>query len=59
LAGDFVFPDPRYGKPWTEERAFRRSYWEPTLKALGLRYRRPYNTRHMLAGRAALTAEGC
>jgi integrase len=46
LAGDFVFLDPRYGKPWTEERAFRRSYWAPTLKALGLRYRRPYNTRH-------------
>jgi integrase len=49
LAGDFVFLDPRYGKPWTEERAFRRSYWEPTLKALGLRYRRPYNTRHSYA----------
>jgi len=46
LAGNFVFLDPRYGKPWTEERAFRRSYWAPTLKALGLRYRRPYNTRH-------------
>lgn len=49
LAGDFVFVDPRYGKPWTEERAFRRSYGEPTLKALGLRYRRPYNTRHSYA----------
>jgi integrase len=42
LAGDFVFLDPRHGKPWTEERAFRRSCWEPTLKALGLRCRRPY-----------------
>lgn len=49
LAGDFVFLDPRYGKPWTEERAFRRSYWAPTLKALGLRYRRPYSTRHSYA----------
>lgn len=49
LAGDFVFLDPRYGKPWIEERAFRRSYWAPTLKALGLRYRRPYNTRHSYA----------
>jgi integrase len=49
LAGDFVFLDPRYGKPWTEERACRRSYWAPTLKALGLRYRRPYNTRHSYA----------
>jgi integrase len=34
-AGDFVFLDPRYGKPWTEGRAFRCSYWAPTLKALG------------------------
>jgi len=45
LAGDFVFLDPRYGKPWAEERAFRRNYWAPTLKALGLRYRRPDDTR--------------
>lgn len=49
LASDFVFIDPRYGKPWIEERAFRRSYWALTLKALGLRYRRPYNTRHSYA----------
>ena len=32
LAGDFVFLDPRYGKPWTEERAFRRSYWDQPWK---------------------------
>ncbi|HMO48847.1 MAG TPA: tyrosine-type recombinase/integrase [Rubrivivax sp.] len=49
LASDFVFIDPRCGKPWIEERAFRRSCWAPTLKALGLRYRRPYNTRHSYA----------
>jgi integrase len=49
LVGQHVFLDPRYGTPWTEERAYRRSYWEPTLKALGLRYRRPYNTRHTYA----------
>lgn len=44
-----VFHDPRYGAGWYEERAFRRSYWEPTLKALGMRYRRPYNCRHTYA----------
>ena len=49
LASDFVFIDPRYGKPWIEERAFRRTYWAPTLKTLGLRYRRPHNTRHSYA----------
>ncbi len=49
LAGEHVFLDPRYGTPWVEERAFRRSYWEPCLKRLGLRYRRPYQMRHTYA----------
>lgn len=49
LAGGAVFLDPRYGEPWNEERAFRRSYWTPTLKLLGIRYRRPYNCRHTYA----------
>jgi integrase len=48
-AGDPVFLDPRYGTPWIEERAFRRSFWTPTLKILGIRYRRPYNMRHTYA----------
>lgn len=49
MANDHVWLDPRYGTPWTEERAFRRSYWTPTLKRLGIRYRRPYNMRHTYA----------
>jgi integrase len=49
MAGEHVFLDPRYGTPWLEERAFRRSYWTPALKALGIRYRPPYNTRHTYA----------
>lgn len=44
-----VFHDPRYGEGWYDERAFRRSYWTPVLKALGIRYRRPYNCRHTYA----------
>lgn len=44
-----VFHDPRYNAGWYEERAFRRSYWEPVLKVLGVRYRRPYNCRHTYA----------
>ncbi|NNM65472.1 MAG: DUF3596 domain-containing protein [Burkholderiales bacterium] len=48
-AGAEVFEDPRYGTPWIDERAFRRSYWTPTLKLLGIRYRRPYNMRHSYA----------
>lgn len=49
LAGGHVFIDPLSGKAWADERPFRRSYWAPTLKALGIRYRRPYNTRHTCA----------
>lgn len=49
MAGGPVFHDPRYGKPWEDERAFRRSYWTPLLKLLGIRYRRPYNMRHTYA----------
>ena len=48
-AGEDVFQDPRYGTPWADERAFRRSYWTPILKRLGIRYRRPYNMRHTCA----------
>lgn len=49
LAGGAVFNDPRFGTPWVDERAFRRSFWTPTLKRLGIRYRRPYNMRHTYA----------
>ena len=49
LAGEHVFHDPRYGARWGDERAFRRNYWEPTLKRLGIRYRPPYSTRHTYA----------
>lgn len=49
LAGEAVFTDPRYGTPWLDERAFRRSYWTPVLKKLGVRYRPPNNMRHTYA----------
>lgn len=49
VAGAAVFNDPRYAAQWEDERAFRRSFWTPTLKLLGIRYRRPYNMRHTYA----------
>jgi integrase len=49
VLGGPVFMDPRYGQRWDEERAFRRSFWTPMLKSLGIRYRRPYNMRHSYA----------
>ena len=49
LANEHVFHDPRAGTKGSDERAFRRSYWSPCLKRLGIRYRPPYNTRHTYA----------
>jgi integrase len=49
MTGEHVWIDPRYGTAWEDERAYRRSYWTPTLKRLGIRYRRPYNMRHTYA----------
>ncbi len=50
ITGEHVWLDPRYGIPWVDEQqAFRRHYWVPCLKHLGIRYRRPYNMRHTYA----------
>lgn len=49
LAGGRVFTDPRSGKPWHDDQAPRNSHWRPALRALGIRYRDPYHTRHTAA----------
>lgn len=49
LKGGRIFENPVTGKPWHDERAQRRAYFNPTLKALGIRQRRAYNTRHTYA----------
>lgn len=48
-AGNEVFQNPATLAAWDDERKFRRDYWSPTLKLLGIRYRRPYNMRHSYA----------
>ena len=40
-----VFHNPNTNKPWAKEQNISEPYWKPTLKLLGIRYRRPYNTR--------------
>lgn len=40
-----VFHNPATDKPWAKIQNITDPYWKPTLKALGIRYRRPYNTR--------------
>lgn len=49
LKGEEVFQDPRRGQAWETEASFRKVFWGPLLKGLGLRYRRPYQCRHTYA----------
>jgi len=49
LADKTVFLDPGTGTPWAYEQNFRKRYWMPTLKALGIRYRRAYYCRSTYA----------
>lgn len=49
LKGEEVFQDPRHGEAWGTEANFRKVFWVPLLKALGIRYRRPYQCRHTYA----------
>jgi integrase len=44
-----IFEHPEIGRPWHDERAQRDTYFQPTLKALGMRGRDTYNTRHTFA----------
>lgn len=49
LKGQEVFQDPRHSEGWDTEANFRKVFWTPLLKALGIRYRRPYQCRHTYA----------
>lgn len=46
---DKVFNDPRTEAPWKYHDITDSAHWPITLKRLGLRHRRPYNTRHTYA----------
>lgn len=47
--GAHVFLNPRTGKSYDNETEFTRQAWAPALRLLGMRYRRPYVTRHTFA----------
>lgn len=49
-----IFENPVTGKAWHDERSQRDHYWAPTLKRLGIRHRRAYNTRHTYATAALM-----
>lgn len=49
LAGAEVFQNPVSRRPWQGDKRQRESYWNPTLKALGMRHRDAYQCRHTFA----------
>lgn len=49
LRGGVVFRDPRSDEPWDSDEAIRQGPWKTAVKKSGVRYRRPYQTRHTYA----------
>ena len=50
--GRRIFENPGTNKPWHDERSQRDTYWRPALRGAGIRWRRPYQTRHTYATNA-------
>lgn len=44
-----IFQHPVTKRPWHDERSQRDTYWRPTLKRCGIRWRSAYSTRHTFA----------
>lgn len=49
LADVEVFQNPRTLQRWTGDGPIRKTMWVPAMKKAGVRYRRPYQTRHTYA----------
>ncbi|AVS88058.1 hypothetical protein C8238_07210 [Paracidovorax avenae] len=47
--GRRIFENPITGRPWHDERSQRDTFWQPALRACGIRRRRAYQTRHTYA----------
>jgi len=47
--GRRVFHNPETGKPWSSDIKIRHPLWAHAIKAAGVRYRNPYQTRHTYA----------
>jgi integrase len=48
-ADALIFTNPNTGAPWSGSQVQRRLYWNPSLRALGMRQRDAYQTRHTYA----------
>lgn len=57
LAGAEVFQNPRTGERWKGDQPIRKTLWQPALKRAGVRYRRPYQTRHTYASMLLMSGE--
>jgi len=49
LAGNEVFQNPRTLERWAGDQPIRKTLWAHAVKKAGVRYRRPYQTRHTYA----------
>jgi integrase len=49
LADIEVFQNPRTLERWAGDGPIRKTMWMPAMKKSGVRYRRPYQTRHTYA----------
>lgn len=46
---EFVFIDPLHNEEWESDQPIRKRVWIPALLRAGVRYRKPYATRHTYA----------
>ncbi|MGF6394231.1 tyrosine-type recombinase/integrase [Pseudomonas plecoglossicida] len=49
LAGRHIFLDPVTGEPWKHAGYIYKTVWMPAMKKSGVRWRRPYQSRHTYA----------
>jgi integrase len=49
LKGAEVFQNPNTNERWTGDQPIRKTLWQHALKRAGVRYRKPYQTRHTYA----------
>ena len=49
LAGDEIFQNPNTAQRWAGDQPIRKTLWRHALKRGGVRYRKPYQTRHTYA----------
>lgn len=57
LANGKIFHNPRTGQPWQGDQPIRKTCWNHALKKAGIRYRKPYSTRHTFASMMLTSGE--